>query len=367
MTKVGIISMQKVPNYGSFLQAFALKQLLLKAGASSVDFLDIKNGKQFLPVDNKNRWLNNLKVLLSGKLASRLKTRKYLKVKHDRFLPYYEYFRNDNPGNIIYDLAVIGSDEVFNCCQPSPWGFSRQLFGEVENSEKAITYAASFGSTTMEKLEQFNLSGEIAECLGMLRSVSVRDDNTFRIVKELTGKEPLKHLDPVLIYGYKQELEKDVEKVIPQDDFMIVYSYAGRIDDSKEIKSIRVYARNNGLKLYSLFCKYDWCDGEIVPEHPLQVPAIFSKAKYAVTDTFHGTIFSIISHIKFGTLVRPGNVQKLSSLLGGLGLIDRIVKEPESLSSVLVKDINYDEVEKVLDKERIRTIDYLSQFVKIKG
>lgn len=361
MTKVCIISMQKVPNFGSFLQAYALKQLLLNAGANSVDYVDIKNGKQFLPVDNTNRWVKNLKVLFSGKIASRIKTRKYLKVRHIRFLPYYEYFRNENPGNTIYDLAVIGSDEVFNCCQPSPWGFSRQLFGDVENSKKAITYAASFGSTTMENIKQFNLSREIAECLGMLSSVSVRDDNSFKIVKELTGKDPQKHLDPVLIYGYKQELDKDVEIVIPKDDFMIVYSYAGRINDKSEIKNIKAFANNKGLKLYSLFCNYSWCDGEIIPEHPLQVPAIFRKAKYAVTDTFHGTIFSIISHIKFGTLVRSGNVQKLSSLLDGLGLIDRIVKKPESLSLVLVKDINYDEVEKVLDKERTRTSNYLSQ------
>lgn len=365
MTKVGIISMQKVPNYGSFLQAYALKQLLLSVGADSVDFLDIKNGRQFLPVERSNRWLNNLNVLLSGKLASRIKTRQYLKVKRERFFPYYEYFRNDNPSDTIYGLAVIGSDEVFNCCQPSPWGFSRQLFGDVENSKMAITYAASFGSTTMQKIEQFNLSGDIAECLGMLNSVSVRDDNSFQIVKDLTGKEPQKHLDPVLIFGYKEELNREVDAVVPKDDFMIVYSYAGRIDDRKEIKSIKAFARQNGLKLYSLFCNYDWCDGEIVPEHPLQVPAIFSKAKYALSDTFHGTIFSIISHIKFGTLVRSGNVQKLSSLLGGLGLIDRIVKEPESLSSVLVKDINYDDVEKVLDKERSRTINYLSQAVRI--
>lgn len=363
MTKVGIISMQKVPNYGSFLQAYALKQLLLSVGADSVDFLDIKNGRQFLPVERSNRWLNNLNVLLSGKLASRIKTRQYLKVKRERFFPYYEYFRNDNPSDTIYGLAVIGSDEVFNCCQPSPWGFSRQLFGDVENSKKAITYAASFGSTTMGSIRQFSLCGEIAECLGMLSSVSVRDDNSFQIVKDLTGKEPQKHLDPVLIYGYKQELGREVEMVIPKDDFMIVYSYAGRIDDRKEIKSIKSFAKQNGLKLYSLFCNYDWCEGEIVPEHPLQVPAIFKKAKYSVTDTFHGTIFSIISHIKFGTLVRPGNVQKLSSLLGGLGLIDRIVKEPESLSSVLVKDINYNEVEKILDNERMRTNTYLSQAV----
>lgn len=363
MTKVSIISMQKVPNYGSFLQAYALKQLLLKAGADSVDFLDIKKGRQILSVDKKTKLLNNLEILFSGKLVSILRKRRYLKIKEERFLHYYAYFRNKNPQDTMYDLAVIGSDEVFNCCQASSWGFSRQLMGDVENSRKAISYAASFGSTTMQKIEQFNLSEEIAECMGKLSSISVRDDNSFKIVSELTGNEPLKHLDPVLIYGYKQELEKDVASVVPKENYMIVYTYAGRIDNSKEIKSIKAFAKQNGLKLYSLFCKYDWCDGEIVPEHPLQVPAVFKKAKYSVTDTFHGTIFSIISHIRFCTFVRNNNTQKLSSLLGGLGLSDRIVKSPEALASVIVNDINYDEVEKVLERERIRTNAYLSQAV----
>lgn len=364
MIRVGIISMQKVPNYGSFLQAYALKQLLLNAGADSVDYLDIKRGRQLLPDSNTNKWFHQLKNLQLSQIVSKIKTRSYLKVRNARFLSYYEFFKNDNAADVIYDLVVIGSDEVFNCCQPSPWGFSRQLFGDVDNSRKAISYAASFGSTTIKKIEQYDLSEEIKECLGMLSSVSVRDDNSFQIVKELTGRTPLKHLDPVLIYGYKKELYKDVDAVIPKDDFMIVYSYAGRINDKKEIKSIRTFARNNGLKLYSLFCNYGWCDGEIIPEHPLQVPAIFRKAKYAVTDTFHGTIFSIISHTKFGTIVRDTNVHKLSSLLDGVGLIDRIVNKPEALSSVLKKDIDYNAVELLLEKERSLTSDYFSQYVK---
>lgn len=363
MKKVSIISMQKVPNYGSFLQAYALKQLLLKAGADSVDFLDIKKGRQILSVNKKTKLLNNLNVLLSGKIVSKLRTRRYLKIKEERFAPYYSYFSNNNPQDTMYDLAVIGSDEVFNCCQASSWGFSRQLMGDVENCRKAISYAASFGSTTMPMIEKYNLSAEIAECMGKLSSISVRDDNSFNLVLKLTGKEPLKHLDPVLIYGYKEELEKDVDAVIPKENYMIVYTYAGRIDNSKEIKSIKAFAKQNRLKLYSLFCKYDWCDGEIVPEHPLQVPAVFKTAKYSVTDTFHGTIFSIISHTKFCTFVRNNNTQKLSSLLGGLGLSDRIVNKPESLASVIVNDINYDEVERVLVEERTRTNTYLSQSV----
>lgn len=363
MVKVGIISMQKVPNYGSFLQAYALKQLLLKAGADIVEYLDIIKGRQFLPNNNIGKWYYKLKNLHLSQIVSKIKTRNYLIVRNARFIPFFELFKNDNESDFIYDLVVIGSDEVFNCCQPSPWGFSRQLFGDVENSKRTITYAASFGSTTLKKIEQFDLNDEIKECLCKLSAISIRDDNSFQIIKELTGIIPQKHWDPVLIYGYKSELERNVDAVSPKEGFMIVYSYAGRINDKSEIKNIRSFAKKNGLKLYSLFCNYSWCDGEIIPEHPLQVPAIFRKAKYAVSDTFHGTIFSIISHTKFGTFVRDGNVHKLSSLLEGVGLLDRIVTKPEALASVLVKDINYNEVEALLEKERIRTSDYLSQYI----
>lgn len=55
------------------------------------------------------------------------------------------------------DALVIGSDEVFNCTQPgNKVGFSRQLFGKNNNAGKVVSYAASFGSTTYEKLKQYH-------------------------------------------------------------------------------------------------------------------------------------------------------------------------------------------------------------------
>ena len=57
-------------------------------------------------------------------------------------------------------MIVIGSDEVFNCAQKTWFGFSRQLFGEGLNADKIITYAASFGATTVDKLQELGF-GEI--------------------------------------------------------------------------------------------------------------------------------------------------------------------------------------------------------------
>ncbi len=356
--------MQRVANYGSFLQAYALKQLLLEYGAESVDFLDIIKGRQFLPSERQSRWRNFFINIISGKLIQKINTRRYLKVKHSRFIPYYHYFENNNPQDTVYDLVVIGSDEVFNCCQRSPWGFSSQLFGDVTNSNNVITYAASFGSTTLDNIEEYGLEREISDSLKKLYGISVRDVNSYNIIKSLIGKEALIHLDPVLAFGYKAALLEDISKIIPKEAYLLVYSYAGRIDNKNEIESIKKFAKDNFLKVYSLFCKYGWCDGEIIPEHPLQVPTIFKCAQYAVTDTFHGTIFSIISQSNFCTIIRSNNYQKIVSLLKSVGLENHIAESPESIASVLKVAIDYRIVEAILTKERERTKNYLSAYLK---
>lgn len=72
--------------------------------------------------------------------------------------------------------------------------------------KKIISYAASFGNTGIKELRRFDVQDEIAELLKKFTAISVRDKNSEAIVKELTGKMPQKHLDPVLIYDYKKKL-----------------------------------------------------------------------------------------------------------------------------------------------------------------
>lgn len=73
-------------------------------------------------------------------------------------------------------------------------------------AKKIISYAASFGNTGIKELRRFDVQDEIAELLKKFTAISVRDKNSEAIVKELTGKMPQKHLDPVLIYDYKKEV-----------------------------------------------------------------------------------------------------------------------------------------------------------------
>ena len=88
---------------------------------------------------------------------------------------------------------------------------------------------------------------------------------------------------------------------------------------------------------------------------------IISNAEFVVSDTFHGTIFSIITHKKFATLMRNSATNKITSMLEKLDLKNHIVSEGNSLEDILSRDINYKQVEGILNTERERAYQYLKR------
>ncbi|MDE6268445.1 MAG: polysaccharide pyruvyl transferase family protein [Muribaculaceae bacterium] len=367
---VGILSMQRVINYGSFLQAYALRELLKMHGAGEVYFVDIIPGRILVdnPVAKKNRWtrywirLRELKA--SGMLISGLKTFIFFrKVERSIKKAWPELKIGEHPDK-PYDLVVIGSDEVFNCTQDVKWGYSRQLFGDIPYSvaRKIFSYAGSFGYTDLDKLKKYKIDSEIGENLKKISAISVRDENSASIVESLTGISPAIHIDPVLAYGYQEEIESFTTSPYTKP-YMIVYSYQDRINDKNEIDAICNYARQNKLLLISIFCRYDWCDKDVVPRHPIEVLRWFKYAKCVITDTFHGTIFSIITKSNFATLIRPSNLNKLSYMLETFALGNR-----ETTSALMEKTLSthpdFSECNSILDTKRHETKQYISRILE---
>ncbi len=367
MTKlVGILSMQRVYNYGSFLQAYALKQLLLNNGAEKVFFIDIEPGRQLKAYKSSGFFHKLHKVInhfIKGTFFARIRYGKFVKKINESISKSQSILELGAQIPNHLDLVVIGSDEVFNFCQSSSWGFSPQLFGRVSQSDYVISYAGSFGSTTLQKIDEFNLRQEIGNAMSSMESISVRDDNSEDIVRELTHHPRLtQHLDPVLAYDYSKIIAE--HKISVDFPYMIIYSYDGRIKDRNEVDQIVLFAKEHNLKIIGILCNYSWCDQIIIPETPFDVLGWFNQAKYVVTDTFHGTIFSVITKTQFCTFIRKGNKQKLTSLLSKLKLSDRasfIVKE------TLEKQIDFTEPFEILETERQRTNSYIKRAIdKIK-
>lgn len=363
--KIGILSMQKVINYGSFLQAYGLRKLIKSiCSEEEINFIDIIPGRK-LDINNisKTQKIKNiLSTIRNGQFFEKIKGKTFMKKLGNQFenvfFPLLNLALSNNSKH--YSTVVIGSDEVFHCCQNASWGFSTQLLGDVKNSDNVFSYAASFGATTYDDILRAGILEETKNALSNLSAISVRDNNSKKNIEKIINKEPEIHLDPVLVSDFEDEIESASE-FHSDKKFMIVYSYTGRINNKKEIKNIKSFAKKNDLKIYTIFCRYKWANKVIIPETPFQVLKIFRQAEYVVSDTFHGSIFSIISHRKFCTLIRDSNKEKMTSLLERFDLLSHAVFDSDELAPKLTQDIDYVAIDNIRELERKRSLDYLKK------
>lgn len=358
MRKVGILSMQRIPNYGSFLQAYGLKKIIEDLG-NEVVFVDYTYEAPI--VDNKltmrklsKKIVDNLNVVKKVKIR---KGWKHFKNEYKMFIK--KYFNIGDEKNIHpQDISnlVIGSDEVFNCMQGYPVGYSKELFGANYDNINVITYAASFGYTNLEMLEKYGISDEVARYLRNLNAISVRDKNSFNIVNQLIGDSPYQNFDPVLVSEFEYSKKVDLK------DYIIVYTYPGRLKKNEE-KYIKEFAKKNNKKIVSLGFYQTIADLNLYVD-PLDVFSYFKNADFIITDTFHGTIFSIKTNSKFCTIIRDSNKNKMSDLLKKLKQEDRKVELLKDIDIMYNQEIDYAETNELIRNERKRTIEYLKEKIK---
>jgi len=366
--------MQRILNYGSSLQAYALKRLIETLDASvGVEFLDYVPGAPLLKPSAAPNTVSRVvaKVTEYGGVDARLRDKiRFLNHKRAysrKYLPLIGVERELNH-DLAVDVQVIGSDEVFNCVQSNTnVGFSRDLFGHDSSAARIVSYAASFGNTTIDRIVQYGVDDILREDLEKLGAISVRDRNSADIVETLTGVRPEIHVDPVLAYDFL-----GMEKRVPRGrarggSYVIVYAYPGRITHEENL-AIMNWAHGNGARVLC-FGGVQECADEFIDCDPFELLAYFRDARAVVTDTFHGTIFSIINSTPFATILRPtvgdgyGNEEKLGYLLDLFGLRSRQARDPLDIDRVLSSALDFHAVQEVLVRERARTLDYLRRAV----
>ena len=170
------------------------------------------------------------------------------------------------------------------------------------------------------------------------------------------------NLDPVLTYDYMNCCDK-IPQLRSDEKYLILYAYAGRISND-EADWIAAYAKKKNLKVYAIG-GIQKCADRFIDCSPFEVLACFRNAEEVITDTFHGSIFSVITHRPFTTLIRKsvgnsyGNEEKLSDLLKRLGLADRMTTKVEDTENINNQFINYQTVDATLERERVEAREYL--------
>lgn len=359
--KIAILSMQRVINCGSVLQAYSLKKILEDILNQKVDFLDPEHSEyvpsEVLAKDKEDYtdlpYISGCKAFYVVKKGINKYKKKIFEKKIKCFQKDVLELSSDN-NNKNYDVVVEGSDEVFK----SRDKIYLDMHGELKNANKIITYAASCGSVEYNSIPQKYIS-RIKKAMNNFEAMSVRDDSTYEYVRNIYTKGIEKHLDPVLVGNLSQREHKRVK----DSKYILVYAYGDRIRTKNEIEAICKFAKEKKLKTIAVGSYQYWCD-KFVPTSPFETLDYFYHADYVVTDTFHGAIFSIINNCKFAVILRESNKNKINMLLSQLGLSSRIVGDMTDIHSILDKTIDYNEVKKILDLERKRTYKYLEKNIQ---
>ena len=315
--KIGIITFHHIDNYGATLQAYALHKFLKQQGydVEIIDYRPYKAIKYYtrsLSPINKNFSLNKRAF---GNIARAWRMRQFLRsqIKLSQKKYYSKkglaYFRDK------YDVVICGSDQIW--CLDSFRGFDTSYFLDFVSQEttRRISYAASFGNSTFLK----NHKEEICNLVEKFQTILVRDSNSKNIINTECNVDAARVLDPTFIVKY----DDIISPVKIKDNYLLIYNQA-ELTSAQEtfIKSI---AEAKKLAIVSVGKYNKIAQTNLVSASPKEWVSLFNQASYVVTNTYHGTIFSIIFKKLFTVFGHQKKSQKLTDLLSIFNLSNRML------------------------------------------
>lgn len=345
------------------MQLNALVKVLAEHGVEA-RALRFEKNYDFMGVEFRNKYeisLRSLKTYLRYLRANGLRRTLYnirKKKTLDRFRVQEQLlgdYYTETHGDI--DAVVVGSDEVFALhTGPTP-----VFFGHACPSERVFSYAGSFGPTNYEDIVDRHCLSLVSSGLNAMTGISVRDRNSQEIITRLIGKTPKIVCDPVLLYGYANEIKSFAPIDLPP--YMIVYAYDNNMNDKQEIAEIKDYAARNRLRIVSPGFYHSWCDYNIDVD-PVNLLNYFANAQCVVTDTFHGSVMSILTNRNLAVRTRC-NSNKLYNLLEEYGLDNRIISGQKNMEAILADPINYHFVNLEIERRRTASMNYLAGMISL--
>lgn len=361
--KIGIITYHRAINYGAILQAYALQTKLNEFGAQSI-ILDYRN-KRLEKIHSRKNITDCKKP---KEFARYLLLYRNFNKRHDKFRDFSKnYLKLSSPMYSIddlakcerkYDLFIVGSDQVWNY---EINGMDYAYFLDfVKDKSKNKSYAASFGlSKIPEEYKQ-----TYKKLLIGFDSILIREKQGARIIKELLFKECPIVLDPTMLLSKDKWLILSNNTRYFNERYILVYAFG----DSPTMKDLAInISRKTGFKILWIANTYKINKRikYIKFASPEEFISLFSNAEYIITNSFHGTAFSINFNKQFFTELRDSSRvnSRLEDILDIFGLQDRRIISNDA--SVINSRINYETVNKKLENEREKSIRLLKNSIHI--
>lgn len=316
--RIGILTFHRCINYGSYWQARCLAAGLRSRGHDAV-LLD-----HHLPAADEAELVCALQPLLP--LTSTPADSAHYAMKVERFraavgqLPLSRPFALDRPEAADHhDLIVIGSDEVWNL--DHPWyGGQPTFFGEGLPADRTIAYAASFGNVDASAALDACWAGRLRQ----LAAISVRDENSRRLVTRATGRSPPLVLDPCLQFPPRLAAPRRATSPAPATGRPYLAIYGHSMPDWFALAASR-WARRRGYAMLSVGYRNDWADRQHLSAGPLEFAEIIGNAAAVVTNFFHGCVFALLGAKPFACVASPYRLNKVRGLTDQLGLAPHLL------------------------------------------
>lgn len=372
-----IITLHTSPNYGSCLQAYATQEVFksLNWDPIIIDYWRSNN----LPAIKTEL---TLKTLMGGKLEIVLKKipslRRRLKKRvldniekidapfekfRKRYLllteKQYKSFEELKEGYPLADVYCTGSDQVWN----NIWngGFDKAMFlGFVPEKVPCIAYASSIGREAIDNSEE----GRMKAALSKYKAISMRESSGVRILESIGISNVSRVLDPTLMLT-----RKDWEKVATHNldlpnNYLLIY----QLNKNKHfVELAKSVASNEGLTVVTLCHNPAF---QVKGTYNVVLPEVtdfldlFLRAKYVVTDSFHGTAFASNFEIPFLVVPPERFSVRIEDYLSLVGAQSRLISLSDQLTKSEIPMIDFSNIQQRLENERRSSLEFLAKALR---
>lgn len=370
--KIGILTQPLHDNYGGLLQAYALKETLESLGHEVMIIDRHSHSSKFRVIASR------IKSLIIGRsINSKSKLSKKEKGLisintlnfRQKYIPNLTQLITTDKGmlelnNMGFDAYIVGSDQ---CWRPrySPKISNYFLdFAENQKDIKRIAYAASFGVSEWEFDE--NDGKRCSELAKKFDAISVREDSGIELVSKHFGMDAQHLVDPTMLLTKDHYIRiANEENEIESGGNLKVYVLDKTSEKQSFIDSLEKKIRLNQFQVLPkkrlTINKIEDINDFVYP-NPSRWLRGYQDAKFVITDSFHGTVFSILFNIPFIALgnERRG-MARFESLLKMFGLEDRLIANIDNfdINSLEHNKIDWNAVNCILDKERKKAFEFL--------
>lgn len=384
--KVGIVSCYFKHNYGSMLQAYATQKVLdnMEIPNETINIdenIDFANGKkkyymsQITNIPFIKSKLGMVKLKLDKKINKNLGNN--IQIRDNKYKEFEKNFKLTKPYKTYKELSaqcanysdvIVGSDQLW---LPVNVVADYYTLNWVPDNVNKVSYATSFGVSTVPD----KYKNDYKKFLNRINCLSTREEAGIKLVEQLSDNKATLVCDPTLLLNKEEWMDIQKKEPIIKEKYILCYFLGKNIEHRKFAERLK---EKTGCKIVSLnhadeYVKYSdkFCDYAPYDIGPAEWINLIRNAEYVCTDSFHGTVFSLINNTKFFTFERYSNKNskvstnsRIYSLLGIVDLKERILSGTEDVDDVIKMQINFDNVNEKIDKFRESSKIFLKNSIK---